>query len=256
MNTKNLVVANWKMNPKTEREARDLLQSLKRTAAKLYKTEVLVAPSFVHLPLASKLLQRNRKVFLSAQNVSHKEGGVYTGEVSLAQLQDLKVKYVLVGHSERRAMGETNDVVNQKVRALLSQEVVPVLCVGEGERDIEGGYLQFIKQQISECLRDVPKKDLLNVVLAYEPVWAIGRSYRDSMNATDMHEMSLFIKKILGNLFGSDYTNIPLLYGGAVEAENTEELMQKGDINGLLVGHASLVPEEFRKILKAVDAVK
>ena len=253
---KRLVVANWKMNPAGAEEAKRIAQSIKRSGSKLKNTEVVIAPSFIHLSLGSKILDRSRKVFLGAQNVNEKEVGAYTGEVGTAQIKDLKVKFVLVGHSERRAKGETNELVNTKMRALLAQGFTPILCFGEKERDIEGGYFQFVRKQLLESLRDIQKKDLLGVVLAYEPVWAIGKSFRESMTATDMHEMSLFIRKVLIDSFGEDYSNLPLLYGGSVEVENVEDLMKKGRINGLLVGHESLIPEDFRKILKIVDASK
>lgn len=256
MKKKNLVIANWKMNPDTGEEAGKLAGAVKRFVGKLKKTEVVLAPSFVHLALISKAILKSRKVFLGCQNVSEKASGAHTGEIGLAQIHDAKVRFVIVGHSEVRARGEDNETVNMKMRALLSQGFTPVLCIGENERDIEGGYFQFIRQQLLQGLRDIPKKDLLNVVLAYEPVWAIGRSARDAMNATDVHEMSLYIKKVLSDSFGEDYSNLTLLYGGSVEAENAAEIMQKGEVAGFLVGHASLVPEEFKKILKAVDSAK
>src|SRR3989344_3476874 len=223
---KNLIVANWKMNPASKEEAKTLVQSIKRFAGKLKKVEVVIAPSFIHLDLVSKILDRNKKVFLGAQNVHPKHFGAYTGEVGIAQIKDMKAKFVIVGHSERRAQGESNELINEKMRALLSQGFRPILCIGEKERDIEGGYLQLIRKQITECLRDIPKKDILNVILAYEPVWAIGKSYRESMTATDMHEMSLFIKKILADNYGDDYSNLGLLYGGSVEPENAEDIIK------------------------------
>ncbi len=254
MKKKSIVIANWKMNPETLEEAKEIVAVVKRVASGLKRTEVVIAPSFLHLSAVSKLVGRVRKVSLGAQNAHYKDLGPYTGEVSPPQLKDAGVKYVIIGHSERRAVGEGNELINQKLKSVLGNGLMPVLCIGEKERDRDGNYLQFVKQQLSECITGISKKDLLNILFAYEPVWAIGRSFRESMTGTDMHEMSLFIKKGLAALFGDDYGwNAKVLYGGSVEPENAADLIEKGDIAGFLVGHDSLDKDKFKQILKICD---
>jgi triosephosphate isomerase len=203
------------------------------------------------------MLGKSKKVSLGAQNCHYKNSGAHTGEISPAQLKDLGVKYVIVGHSERREAGETNQDINEKIRTLLTNGITPVVCVGEKERDREGKYLEFLKNQIKETLSSLPVRDFMNIIIAYEPVWAIGKSFDRSPTGTDVHEMSLIIRKILGELFGEDYaTPARIIYGGAVEPENTEDIMRKGGVGGLLVGHDSLIPQKFKEILKIADSIK
>jgi triosephosphate isomerase len=257
MKKKSLVIANWKMNPESAEEAKELTSAIKRVTAGMKNVEVVIAPSFPHLPIVGKIIARNRKVSLGAQNVHYKNVGAYTGEVSPLQLRDLGVKYVIVGHSERRAAGETNELINLKVRNSLANGLSPVLCIGEKERDRDGNYLEEVKNQLAECLRSISKKDLMDVTIAYEPVWAIGKSFREGMTGTDMHEMALFIKKSLASVLGGDYDwNVKILYGGSVEPENAEDLIKKGEIAGFLVGHDSLDRDKFKQILKIVDGSK
>lgn len=252
-NKKRLVVANWKMNPGTAEEAKSIFSSIKKQAAKLKKIDIIVCPSFPHISIISKLLGP-KNIFLGAQNCHTKTNGSYTGDVSVNQLKDLKTKYVIIGHSEKRKE-ESDETVNEKLKTVLAVGLTPIVCIGESGRDKEGQYLNFIKEQLLKTLSGVSKKDLLSLIIAYEPVWAIGG--RVTISGTDMHEMSLFIKKILSDSFGPDYGwHVKILYGGSIESQNAGELIKNGEIQGLLVGHASLVPEEFKEILKAVEGVK
>lgn len=254
---RNLVIANWKMNPTELALAKDLVSKAKRFSTNLKKTEVVIAPPHLYLQMASKAIGKSKKISLGAQNCHYKNSGSHTGEVSPAQLKDLGVRYTIVGHSERRSSGETSGDINEKIKTLLADGVTPVVCVGEKERDREGKYLDFLKNQIKETLSSLSVRDFMNIVIAYEPVWAIGKSFDKGPSGTDVHEMSLIIRKILGELFGNDYaTPARIIYGGAVEIENTEDIMRKGGVSGLLVGHASLEPLQFKEILKIVDSVK
>lgn len=255
MKKRNLVVANWKMNPASTKEAKEIFKKIRKYAKKLKSTDVVVAPSYIHIPLLYKLLP-SKNTFLGAQNVHDKELGAHTGEISIPSLKEFKVKYSIIGHSERRAMGESDDIIKSKILSALRLGITPIICVGEIERDNDGGYFEKIKSQLVSAFSEMQKKDINNCVIAYEPVWAIGHTYKDSLSGNDMHEMSLFIRKTMSDLFGKDYGwNIKILYGGSVEEANAEDIMKKGDINGFLVGHASLT-EGFEKILKIADSVK
>lgn len=241
------------MNPATSVEAKGIFGKIRRIARKMKQTDVVVAPPFIHIPSLSKLLP-SKNIFLGSQNIHGKDFGAYTGEVSGAMLREFKVKYVILGHSERRTMGEGDEIVKEKVQSALRQGIVPIVCVGEKERDSEGMYLNTVKEQLLNIFGGLQKKYLTDCIIAYEPSWAIGHSFKDSLSGTDMHVMSLFIRKTLSEMFGKDYGwHVKILYGGSVEDENARDLMQKGDISGFLVGHASLDPLEFSKILKIVD---
>lgn len=255
MKKRNLVVANWKMNPESFEEAKRIFNITRLAAKKLKNTDVIVCAPFVYLQNLSKL-ERSKKLHLGTQNISSEFKGAYTGEVSGVMIKNLDTKFVILGHSERRAMGESNDFIKKKIQAAYDTGITPILCIGEKTRDKEGNYLEFLKSQIKECLSGLQKKNLVGLVIAYEPIWAIGKSYKESMHPTDVHEMTLFIKKVAGEMFGKDVANSwKILYGGSVEVLNAPEIIRLGNVDGFLVGHASLKPE-FTDILKIVDLKK
>lgn len=250
---RNLVVANWKMNPDNSLEAKKIFTSSRALCKGLKNTDIAICPPFVYVSQIAKL-DRPKNLFLGAQNMSEKDKGAFTGEVSASMLKDFGVTHVILGHSERRAMGETSEFVASKAKKAFTEGLTPIICIGERVRDKEGEYLEFIRTQIKESFSGLQKKDLLGSFVAYEPVWAIGKSYRESMNATDVHETVLLIKKIFAEIFGRDIANsIRVLYGGSVEPENAKEIVEHGNVEGLLVGHASLEPERFKKIIDSFE---
>lgn len=256
MKKRNIVLANWKMNPETLGKAKEVFNSIRLSAKTLKNTDVIVCPPFPFVFPLSKL-KTPKNLFLGTQNVFYEIKGAFTGEVSAGMIKDLGIKFSVIGHSERRAMGETNEIVRKKMAAAFDAGLTPILCIGEKERNKEGSHLAFIKSQIKECLSGLQKKHLVGVSIAYEPIWAIGKSYKEAMSPTDIHETVLFIKKVITELFGKDIADgSRILYGGSVEPENAGDIMQYGNIDGFLVGHASLVPERFSTILKAVDLKK
>lgn len=256
MKKRNLVIANWKMNPLTLAEAKNIFGATRLVVKALKNTDVIVCPPNVYLQYLSKL-DYPKNLFFGSQNIATEQKGALTGEVSASMIKNLDLNFTLIGHSERRAMGETNEIVRKKLEAAFNNGLTPILCIGEQVRDKDGTHLEFIKSQIKECLTGIQKKNLVGLMVAYEPVWAIGKSYQDAMDATDVHETTLFIKKVAGEFFGKDIADsFRILYGAAVEPENTPILFSQGNIDGLLVGHASLVPAQFTAILKAADGKK
>jgi len=256
MKKRNLVVANWKLNPESLDRAKEIFNGIRLSAKSLKNTDVVVCPPF---PFVFPLVKLNspKNLFLGSQNVFYEMKGAFTGEVSAGMIKNLGVRFAIIGHSERRAMGETNEIVRKKLAAAFDAGLVPILCVGEKERDKDGGHLDFIKNQIKECLFGLQKKHLVGINIAYEPIWAIGKSYKEAMSPTDIHETALFIKKVIGENFGRDIAaGCKILYGGSVEAESASAIAEHGNVDGLLVGHASLVPEQFSAILKAADMKK
>lgn len=256
MKKRNLVLANWKMNPESLERAKEIFNGIRLTAKTLKNTDIIVCSPFPFIfPLAK--LNSPKNLFLGSQSVGSEIKGAFTGEVSAEMIKSLGAKFSIVGHSERRKMGESNEIVRKKMQLAFDSDLTPILCVGEKERDKNGDYLQFIKEQIKECLTGLVKKDLVGIHIAYEPIWAIGKSYKEAMTPTDIHETVLFIKKVVAEFFGRDIANgARVLYGGSVEAENAAEIVRLGNVDGFLVGHASLVPASFGQILKAVDVKK
>lgn len=248
---KKLIVGNWKMNPVEVEDAKDIVKAVKRASGKLKRSQVVVCPPFVYTSLFSKTKGGN--FFLGAQNANHEMSGSFTGEVSYSMLYQLGVRFVIVGHSERRKMGETDELVNRKVKSVVNSGMSAIICVGESTRDHNGDYLELIKKQIHTALTDVPKKILNQVVIAYEPIWAIGST--QAMGPRDLHEMSIYIKKVLNDMFGIASDDIRIIYGGAVDSVNAENLIQEGNVSGFLVGRQSLVPKDFVEIMKAVDSI-
>lgn len=250
---KKLIIANWKNHPNSLREAKRIFSEVKKTAVKLKKVETIICPPYVYLAEFGRAT--SDKMRLGSQDISLQEKGSHTGEISVAMLKSLGVKYVIVGHSERRALGETNEIINQKIKILLKNNLKVILCIGETER-IPGEYLQFIKQEIIEGFKGIPRKALKNVIIAYEPIWAIGKKGSYAAAPEDVLQMGIYIRKSLLDVAGKDLAhNIPLLYGASVDSKNTEKFFREGGIQGLLVGHQSLVPKEFNKILKVAEGL-
>ncbi len=240
------------MNPVEEYKARDIVKQVKRASDKLKRSEVVICPPYLYLPLFAKAKGKNFKI--GSQNAHHELSGSFTGEVSFSQIYQFGVRFVIVGHSERRKMGETDEMVNSKVKSVINSGMSAIICVGESARDTNGDYLDLIKNQIRNALNDVPKKLLGNIVIAYEPIWAIGA--KEAMSPRDLHEMTIYIKKVLNDTFGFVSEDVRIIYGGSVDKVNADTLIQEGNVSGFLVGRQSLVPKDFIEIMKLVDNVK
>jgi triosephosphate isomerase len=253
MTSRRLIVGNWKMNPSTLEEAKKVIRMTRRVAAELAHTDVVACPPYVFIPAG--LSKKDTTVPIGAQTVSLFEGGAHTGEVSALMLKDMGVQYVIVGHSEVRAAGDTDAQVSKRIQAALAAGLQVIVCVGETVRDEGGAYLEGLKNQIRDSFADVPKNQVKNIVLAYEPVWAIGA--KEAMNPAQVYETSLFVRKAFSDLFGHDPAmRVRVLYGGAVNFRNAADIISIGQVDGLLVGRESFNVTGFPDLLRAVDAVK
>ena len=240
---KRLVIANWKMYIESPEEAKKFVATLKRKATSLSGVEAWVAPPFTLLPAL-------RGVKLGGQAVSANIGA-HTGEVSAAMLKEAGASFVIVGHSERRASGDTNEQVHAQLAAAAGARLAPVLCVGESERTADGAHFNFIQEQLASALRGAQSL-AGKLVVAYEPVWAIGKTAKDAMQPGEVEETVIFIRKTLADILGrKDALKVPILYGGSVEPDNAVKLIAEGGINGFLVGHASADINLFLEIVKA-----
>ncbi len=249
---KPLIVANWKMNPSTYGEAERLFSDVKSGTRGLRGVEVVIAPPFVWLvSIAGK---NKKKVCLGAQNVFWEMGGAYTGEISPPMLKKSGVSYVIIGHSERRRfLGESDEVIARKVRAALKAGLIPIVAIGEELRDSQDAVPSVLAEQLKRAVEGVSSKDFKRIVVAYEPVWAIGTGQADTPdNAT---RRAIYIRKLLTKLTGARRASeIRILYGGSVNARNAASFLSSDirGMDGLLIGGASLEAEEFVKIVRSV----
>jgi triosephosphate isomerase len=247
-----LIIGNWKLNPQTLDEALTLTGILTKKLKPREDLTVAIAPSFVHLTEAAKKIGK-KPIFLAAQNISTEPLGAFTGEVSAAQLRNLGVTYVIIGHSERRLMGETDEMVNKKIMMALKYKITPIICIGERERDTQGAFFTFVEKQLRSLATVLDATTIKKVVIAYEPIWAIGTG--KTAAPPDVKEMQLFLFAVLTKIYDKPTAQkVTLLYGGSVKADNAKELNREGGMDGFLVGGASLKADEFLQIIKAIES--
>ena len=248
---KKIIAANWKMNMLVS-EAESFLKDFRLEIEEVSGVEIVIAPPFTALAKLSEILGGSQKVRLGAQNFYYEKPGAYTGEISAAMLRELFVRYVIIGHSERRQIfGETDDLINKKVIAAHASELKPILCVGETLQEREAGKEKdVLEKQLRGALAGISADLLLETVIAYEPVWAIGTGKTaSSAQAQDAHA---HVRAVLTELSDeATAAKIRIQYGGSVKPSNAVELLNQPDIDGALVGGASLEPRGFAEIVKA-----
>ena len=236
---KNIIMGNWKMHFTIE-ETEEFLNSL-LPKVKNAKTEVVVCPPFTSLALSSNIL-KGSNVKLGAQNVHFEEKGAFTGEISPNMLKNLGVSYIIIGHSERRMyFGETDETVNKKIHMCLKHKFNPVLCVGESLEEKESNNMEkVLTRQIEKAFFNISEEDAKKVVIAYEPIWAIGTG--KTATSSDADNIISFIRKVISGIYNKEVSeNIVMLYGGSVKPNTIKEQMSMENIDGALVGGASIV---------------
>jgi len=254
---KKIIVANWKMAPASFLGAEKRFQAIKRTANKVRGVQTVICPPMLYLGELAKNVTGHR-LLVGAQNAFWNEEEAHTGEHSPDMLVRAGAKYVILGHSERRALGEPNEMIRAKVTACLASGLTVIVCVGEQERDTQGNYTKFIANQVRQSLpKKAAKKRLRgDLIVAYEPLWAIGKKAKRVASVEDAVEAMILIKKTLVGMYGKSATTIPVLYGGSVNEKNAREFLEQETIGGLLVGRAGLDPERFSLILTAMQKKK
>jgi triosephosphate isomerase len=245
-----LIVANWKMNPQSLNEAKKLFNSvknwIKRNSDILQNVRIIICPPFVYLSniASSNFQHRTSIISLGAQDLFWEEKGAFTGEISPTMLKNLGVEYVIVGHSERRqVLGETDEMINKKLKAAIKTKLKPILCIGEKRREVGSRKYEEIRNQLKKALKGIPNSFFRlpdSLTIAYEPVWAIGTG--NPCKPENAKEVLLFLRKIV---------KFPILYGGSVNSKIAKDYIEVG-FDGLLVGGASLDPKEFIEIIKSV----
>ncbi len=247
---KKIIAGNWKMN-KTPTEAEALAAAITEKAANA-RCDVVVCPTAVCIPgVVAKTAGTNVQV--GAQNVHFKESGAYTGELSASMLTDAGVKYVIIGHSERRQyFGETDETVNLRTKAALEGGLIPIVCVGESLSERENGVTaETVCRQVKLAFLGINKTDAEKVIIAYEPIWAIGTGKTATAEQAD--EVCGIIRNTIGELYGDASEKIRIQYGGSMNAGNAAELLSKPNIDGGLIGGASLKPDDFAIIINAAE---
>lgn len=255
MAKKKIIIGNWKMNPLSTKEADKLLGGVAKSIPALKNTEVVVCSPFIYIDRLKKV---SKKISLGAQDAFLGDVGAFTGEVSPEMLYELGARYVILGHSERRAMGETDELINKKVKAALASSLMPVLCVGELLRDDTHGHFEIVKSQIKECLKGIPKNSISRVIIAYEPVWAISSTpNRRDATPADSLEMAIFIRRVLSDLSNPVVAKeTKVIYGGSVNERDAGDFLENGGVDGLLAGRASLDPKKFGEIVRICESLK
>lgn len=256
MDTKFLIVGNWKMNPKTSEQAQKIFSEIKKHTKKFTHVETVICPSFIHVGDVKKLATSHCK--LGCQDCYPGTTGSNTGQVSVAQIKDAGASYCIVGHSYVRGRGETDAEISEKIKLLVRSGITPILCVGEHDRDTQGAYLSFVENQIQSSLSGISKNMASKVVIAYEPLWAIGTKSKRIATTEEIEEMFILIQRTLTDMYS--LKGIPkntLLYGGSVSnSSGVTNILTNTRSSGCLVGRASLASTSFVKILQAAQQVE
>lgn len=242
-----IIAGNWKMN-KNISEAIELVNSIKEESNKTDVEVVVCVPATCLNEVKKVAKDSNLKI--GAQNMHWEESGAFTGEISPTMLNEIGVDYVIIGHSERRQyFNETDETVNKKIKSAISHKINPILCVGETLEQRESGKeKEVVKNQIVKDLEDISAEDIQKIVIAYEPIWAIGTG--KTASSDDANEMTAFIREIVKELYTEEVSeDVRIQYGGSVKPKNVTEIMNKSDIDGALVGGASLKAEDFKQLI-------
>ncbi len=244
------------MFPASPAEAKKIIVGIKKEARGLTRAKVIICPPALYVtPLLS--LAGKTKIAIGGQNCFKEDEGAYTGETSPAALRAVGATHVILGHSERRAMGETDKDVSEKMTAALRNKLIVILCVGERERDEHGGYFNEVSSELRGSLAAFPKSESKRLIVAYEPIWAIGSKAKRVATPADFREMSILIRRTLTEYFGKkEAFAIPVLYGGSVDDRNAEGFLKEGGADGLLIGRVSLDPEKFGAIIRSANAIR
>lgn len=250
-----ILVANWKMNPTSLKEGEKLFDSIAKTAKQAKNVLTIISPPSIFLPSLAKRT-KSSKLRFGAQDAYFENEGAYTGLTSVKQVRSSGATYLIIGHSEVRARGEQEDFIQKKIRAALAEEITPILCIGEKERDDQGTFFEILANQLESALHGLPFYKITSVVLAYEPVWAIGKDAKRSATPQEAEETALVIRKYLFTQYGKDVaSSVRILYGGSVDDMSVKDFLEIPSIQGLLIGRASLDKTIFSKIITLADSI-
>ena len=247
-----IICGNWKMNPPTLADAKKIFSQIKEISSDVSGQLVICPPAvYLHALVSS---YKGKKISFGAQDAYWLNNGSFTGYLSPTMMESSGAKYLIAGHSERREIaGESTEVIAKKVLAGVEAGMTVILCTGEKVRDHNAEYLTVIRQDLQECLKRIDKRMMGHIMIAYEPVWAVGG--REAMSPSDIHGMTIYIRKVLTELYDKQISSVvQILYGGAVNVDNVEDIVKDGEIDGLLVGRDSLMPENIMQIVAVANS--
>ena len=249
-----LIAGNWKMNTNPFESSKLAEYIVGGLSGMNLNIKVLVCPPYTSLESVSRIT-KDTSVYMGAQNCHHEAKGAFTGEISLPMIKYLGSRYIILGHSERRTLfAETDEMVNMKTQAVLDRDLKPIVCIGETIDERQAGEtFNVLGRQLKEGLKDIPQEKAENIVIAYEPVWAIGTGL--AATTDQVQEAHAYIRQVLKEMFANDADDMLILYGGSMNSENAESLLKLNDVNGGLIGGASLKPEAFLSIIKTAESI-
>jgi triosephosphate isomerase len=253
---KPIIGGNWKMNLGVPSEAVGMLKSMRSMVKNIEDVDIFVAPPFTALESAISIVKKSN-IKVAAQNMYFKENGAFTGEISPKFLKNMGIEYVILGHSERRNIfNETDEIVNQKIKIALSMDMFPIVCIGEHlQQREEGKTKEVIAYQMENTFKDIRKEDMIKIIIAYEPIWAIGTGVTATPEQAE--EIHSYIRSLLVNRFDEGVANkVRIQYGGSIKPDNAEAIFSKPNIDGGLVGGASLEAKSFYEIIKSAEKIK
>lgn len=246
-----ILIANWKMNPSSEKEAKELISGYVDNIKTSKGVDVVACPPFPYISTARNQYN-GTKISLGGQDVFSEKKGSYTGQVSIDMLKDFRLSYVILGHSERRSTGETNINISKKAKICIKSGIIPIVCIGEESRSDDGKYLKFIQEELIGSLEGISRNDISKLVIAYEPIWAIGK--KNPMSGHEMHQMSIYIRKVLVKKYGKSVINkVRVIYGGSINDDNAQDMLDNGNIDGLIIGRASMDSLQVASLVKLLN---
>lgn len=251
MTAKFFVIGNWKTNPKGIKEVTSFHDTFKKNIRSVKNVDIVIAPSALHIGV---LASKKPSYKLGIQNISLYDLGAHTGSMSAEQLATSDISYCIVGHSENRKEGETDEIINEKIHLLLKKKVTPIVCVGEKERDEDHSYVRVLSEQIQKTFKGLSPALLSKIIIAYEPVWAIGKDAVREATPEESNEACILIRRVLSDMYGmKSISKTSVIYGGSVSSKNSGEFLRSGGISGFLVGRASLLAKEFSLIIEQTE---
>jgi len=243
------------MFPASPSEAKTIFSGIKKSMRGVTHAKVIICPPSLYVAQLA-LLAAKTKIQIGGQNCFKEDEGAYTGETSPRALRAVGATHVILGHSERRAMGETDSDISEKMSAVIRNKLTVILCVGEKARDEHGGYFNEVSTELRSSLLAFPKNEAKRLIVAYEPIWAIGSRAKRVATPADFREMSILIRRTLTEYFGKkDAFAVPILYGGSVDDHNAEGFLKEGGADGLLIGRVSLDPEKLGMIIRSANTI-
>lgn len=254
MKSKKIIILNWRTKPESLKECKKLLSWIPSFSDT--NSSIVIFPPTVFISEIKKMVSYNKRIFLGAQNFFGIEKDDLTGQSPLSLFKGLGVKYVFVGHKDLRGKGETNEIINKKIKLSLKYGFKTIFCVGEKERDSGGLFFRQVREELVSGLVSVKKDLFKDLIISYEPKWSVGKESKGFLSSREISEMVLFIRKVLSEICGRKIAlEAKIIYGGSVNEKNIEDILNNGCVTGVDIGRVSLLPDKLKKILSIIEKI-